>query len=52
MKNRTAKEREEFARKGGLAGGAARATRLSAERRKEIAQAAAAARWGKKKTPL
>jgi hypothetical protein len=34
-------------RRGGLKGGRARAEKLSPERRKEIAQAAAAARWGK-----
>ena len=34
-------------RLGGLKGGAARATKLTPERRKEIAQAAAAKRWGK-----
>jgi len=34
-------------RRGGLKGGAARAAKLSAERRKEIAHAAAAARWQK-----
>lgn len=34
-------------RKGGLKGGRARAEKLSPERRKEIAQAAATARWGK-----
>jgi hypothetical protein len=32
-------------RKGGKAGGKARANKLSAKRRKEIAQKAAAARW-------
>jgi len=36
-------------RKGGLKGGKARAESLSAKRRKEIAQKAAAARWGLKK---
>lgn len=35
-------------RQGGLKGGKARATVLSAKRRKEIAQKAAAARWGHK----
>ena len=35
-------------RKGGLKGGKARAKKLSTKRRKEIAQKAAAARWGKK----
>ena len=35
-------------RLGGLKGGKARAKKLSPERRKEIAQKAAQARWGKK----
>ncbi len=35
-------------RKGGLKGGKARAASLTAKRRKEIAQKAAAARWGSK----
>ena len=35
-------------RKGGRKGGAARAAKLSPERRQEIARKAAAARWGKK----
>jgi hypothetical protein len=35
-------------RKGGLVGGKARAQALTAKRRKEIAQKAAAARWGHK----
>lgn len=35
-------------RKGGKKGGPARAAKLSAKRRKEIAQKAAAARWGYK----
>ena len=48
MRNRTAEEREEFARSGGVAGGRARARTLTALQRKEIAQKAAAARWGKK----
>lgn len=34
-------------RMGGLKGGKARAEKLSAERRKEIAKKAAAKRWGK-----
>ena len=38
----------EFARKGGLKGGTARARSLSPEKRREIARAAAASRWGKK----
>ncbi len=37
-------------RLGGLRGGVARRDKLSAERRKEIAQKAAKARWPKKKT--
>lgn len=36
----------ELGRAGGLAGGTARANKLSAERRREIAKKAAAARWG------
>jgi hypothetical protein len=36
----------ELGRAGGLAGGTARAKKLSSERRREIAQKAAAARWG------
>ena len=35
-------------RKGGLKGGKARAAKLTPERRKQIAQKAAAARWDKK----
>jgi len=35
-------------RRGGLKGGKARAEKLSPQRRREIAQSAAAARWGKK----
>lgn len=35
-------------RKGGLKGGKARAKSLSPEKRKEIAEKAAASRWGKK----
>ena len=34
-------------RRGGLAGGQARAKKLSAEQRRQIAQKAARARWGK-----
>ena len=37
----------ELGRKGGLKGGPARKASLSAKRRKEIAQKAAATRWGK-----
>ncbi|MGO4880373.1 MAG: hypothetical protein ACLP59_06065 [Bryobacteraceae bacterium] len=49
---RTAKERTEFARSGGLVGGRARARTLTAQQRKEIARKAAAVRWGNPKTPL
>jgi hypothetical protein len=38
----------EIGRKGGLKGGKARAEKLSAKKRKEIAQKAAKARWDKK----
>lgn len=38
---------QEFARSGGLKGGAARAGALSPERRAEIARKAAQKRWGK-----
>ena len=38
---------QEFARSGGLKGGAARAKALTPGRRREIAQKAAAKRWGK-----
>ena len=38
----------ELGRRGGLVGGKARAAKLSAEQRSEIAQRAAAARWGKR----
>lgn len=39
---------QDFARQGGLKGGAARAAKLSAEERAEIAKKAAEARWKKK----
>ena len=39
---------KEYARKGGLKGGVARAKALTKKQRKEIAKKAAAARWGKK----
>jgi hypothetical protein len=39
---------QEFARSGGLKGGAARREALSPERRAEIARKAAAKRWGKR----
>jgi hypothetical protein len=38
---------KEYARKGGLKGGKGRAKSLSAEKRREIAQKAAASRWKK-----
>jgi hypothetical protein len=38
-------------RKGGLKGGKARAAALTPERRREIAQKAVAARWGKQGQP-
>jgi hypothetical protein len=40
-------KRKEASRKGGIAGGRARASALSAGRKKEIAVAANAARWAK-----
>jgi hypothetical protein len=40
----------DIGRKGGLKGGKARAENMTPERRKEIAQKAAGARWGKDKT--
>ena len=48
MRNRTAEEREQFARMGGKVGGKRRAEVLTPARRKAIAQKAAKARWGKK----
>jgi hypothetical protein len=42
-----AKEGKEYARRGGLKGGKARAKSLTAKQRAEIARAAAAARWKK-----
>ncbi|MCW5978456.1 MAG: hypothetical protein KIT09_10280 [Bryobacteraceae bacterium] len=47
MASMTAEERSEFARQGGLVGGAARAKKLSAKRRSEIARQAVLARWAK-----
>jgi hypothetical protein len=41
-------ETKTLARQGGLKGGKARAKKLSAKRRKEIAQKAAKIRWSKK----
>lgn len=46
----TTPSKAEGQRKGGLAGGKARAKALSAEDRQEIARKAAAARWEKKST--
>ena len=40
---------KEFARKGGIKGGKARAAKLTPERRSEIAQNAARSRWQSKK---
>ena len=40
----------EIGKKGGLKGGPARAKKLSARKRKEIAEKAAKVRWGKKKS--
>jgi hypothetical protein len=40
---------KEYARKGGLRGGKARATALSPKRRSQIAKLAAEQRWGAKK---
>jgi len=48
MEQRTAGEREEFARLGGRAGGTARAKALTKAERSAIAKKAAAARWKKK----
>ncbi len=48
MGQRTADEREEFARSGGIAGGAARAKSLTKAERSAIAKKAAKARWAKK----
>lgn len=47
MESMTPEERAEFARAGGLAGGRARADKLSAAKRRAIAKKAAAARWKK-----
>jgi hypothetical protein len=41
------KEGKDYARKGGLKGGRARAAKLTDEQRSEIARTAAAARWKK-----
>jgi hypothetical protein len=46
--NLTPEELSEIGRKGGLAGGRARAKKMTKAQRKESAQKAAAARWGNK----
>ncbi len=48
MRQLTDEEKAALGRKGGLKGGKARAKALNAAKRKEIAQKAAAKRWGKK----
>lgn len=45
VKSMTAEEHKEVSAKGGKKGGKARAEKLSAARRKAIAEKAAAARW-------
>jgi hypothetical protein len=45
--NTPAKQGTEYARKGGLKGGKARAAALTSERRREIAVKAASSRWKK-----
>jgi hypothetical protein len=47
-KSAISKYLSEIGRKGGLKGGKARAEKLSAKKRKEIAQKAAKSRWNKK----
>jgi len=47
MAKRKNKAAQALGKLGGLKGGKARAAKLSPERRKEIAQKAAEARWGK-----
>ena len=42
---------KEYARKGGLSGGKARAAKLSKQRRSEIARKAAKARWARDSKP-
>ena len=49
-KNLSKEELSAIGRMGGLVGGQARAKSLTEKRRKQIAQQAAAARWGKKAT--
>src|SRR4029434_1474635 len=48
MQHLTKEERASLDRKGGLKGGKSRAKALSATRRKAIAKAAAAKRWGER----
>lgn len=50
MKKLKPEERTELGQKGGAKGGKARAEKLTPEKRSAIAKAAAAARWGAKKT--
>ena len=47
-KDPVSKYLSEIGKRGGLKGGPARAKKLSAKKRKEIAQKAALKRWGKK----
>lgn len=47
VEDKKAEPGKEYARKGGLKGGKARAKSLSPERRREIAKRAAAKRWKK-----
>jgi hypothetical protein len=51
MKGLSKREIAELGRKGGKAGGAARAKALTKAERSEIAKKAAAARWEKKDSP-
>jgi hypothetical protein len=46
----TLSKRQVASRKGGIAGGRARANSVSPERRKEIARAASLARWARTRT--
>ena len=48
--NLSKEEMSAIGRMGGLVGGQARANALSSKRRREIAQKAAAARWGARQT--
>jgi len=49
MENRSPEERKQFASSGGQSGGPARAAKLTAKERSEIARKAAKARWAKEK---